>query len=517
MRRLLVVLGDQLDRRSAVLDGFDPAQDRIWMAEVVAESTHVWSHQARIALFLAAMRAFAAELRQRDWPIDYLSLGTHDFQTLGEALDASLAEHRPAALRLVQPGDWRVLAQIRASCEEAGIELQLLEDSHFLIELEQARRWAKGRKSWLAEHYYRWVRKRLEILMDGDQPAGGQWNFDHDNRRSFSREGPGLRAEPLRFERSETTEAVLKLVGERFAEHPGELSSFNWPTTPEQARAALAHFLNHHLADFGRHQDAMWSDEPFLHHSLLSAALNLKLLHPREVIDAAEASWREGRAPLAAVEGFIRQIAGWREYVRAVYWLHMPDYLERNALQAEQSLPDFYWSGETDYQCLRQVIGQTVRYGYAHHIQRLMVTGLFAMLLGVRPQRVHEWYLAVYVDAVEWVELPNTLGMSQAADDGLMASKPYVASGQYIKRMSNYCQHCRYQPDQASGERACPYTTLYWDFLARHRQRYANHPRAALQWRQLERMDEAKLAEIQQQAGRLRERLTEEAASSRSE
>lgn len=507
MRRLVVVLGDQLDRHSAALDGFDPVQDRIWMAEVPAESSHVWSHQARIALFLSAMRHFAAEIEQRGWPLDYLALDQHEHPGLGEALAATLRQHSPASVRLVQPGDWRVLEALRRTCAQAEVDLEVLEDSHFLVELAQARQWASGRRRWLQEHYYRWVRQRQGILMDQGRPAGGQWNYDRDNRHSFGRQGPGLRPEPLRLERDSITQEVLRLVAKRFAEHPGELDGFNWPVTPAQARQVLKHFITHHLAEFGRHQDAMWSDEPFLHHSLLSAALNLKLLYPREVIDAAEQAWREGRAGLSSVEGFIRQIAGWREYVRAVYWLHMPAYLERNTLQAELSLPAFYWSGETDYHCLRQVIGQTLRHGYAHHIQRLMVTGLFAMLLGVRPQQVHAWYLAVYVDAVEWVELPNTLGMSQAADDGLMASKPYVASGQYIARMSNYCEHCRYRPDQTTGPQACPFTTLYWDFLARHRQRFANHPRTALQWRQLARIDESRLSDIRAQAEQLRGRL----------
>ncbi|MCB1626773.1 MAG: cryptochrome/photolyase family protein [Xanthomonadales bacterium] len=507
MRRLVVVLGDQLDPDSAALAGFDPAQDRIWMAEVPAESSHVWSHQARIALFLAAMRHHAQSLRERGWPIDYLALDQHDHVDLATALGHSLAQHQPEQVRLLHPGDWRVLQSLRACCETAGVALKLIEDDHFLVDLEDARRWARGRKLWVQEHYYRWVRRRLGILMDGEQPAGGRWNYDSENRQSFGREGPGLRPPVLEFPISAVTAEVLKLVSERFADHPGSLEAFNWPVTPDEARRGLRHFIDHHLAEFGRYQDAMWSDEPFLHHSLLSAALNLKLLRPREVIDAAEAAWREGRAPLAAVEGFIRQIAGWREYVRAVYWLQMPDYLERNALAADRQLPACYWDGRTDYRCLQQAIGQTLQHGYAHHIQRLMVTGLFAMLLGVRPQHVHQWYLAVYVDAVEWVELPNTLGMSQHADGGLMASKPYVASGRYIARMSNYCAHCRYRPDEALGEHACPFTTLYWDFLARHAERFAQHPRAAMQWRQLQRIDPERLRQIRQLAAELRDRL----------
>jgi deoxyribodipyrimidine photolyase-related protein len=343
--------------------------------------------------------------------------------------------------------------------------------------------------------------------MNGREPVGGRWNFDQDNRQAFGAQGPGLKPDPLQFPPDQITSEVLELVGERYPEHPGDLSAFGWPVTPAQAEAALQDFINHRLASFGPYQDALWTDEPWLYHSLLSAALNLKLIDPRRVIEVAEQAWREGMAPLASVEGFIRQILGWREYVRGIYWLHMPEYLEHNALGADADLPAFYWTGDTDYECLRQSIGQTLKYGYAHHIQRLMVTGLFALLLGVRPRSVHEWYLAVYVDAVEWVELPNTLGMSQAADDGLMASKPYSASGKYIDRMSNYCGRCRYRPEQATGATACPFTTLYWDFLARHKQRYSKHPRTALQWRNLERKDPVELAAIRAAAARLRREM----------
>jgi deoxyribodipyrimidine photolyase-related protein len=507
LRNLTLILGDQLDRDSAALDGFDPTCDRIWMAEVVEESTHVWSHKARIALFLAAMRHFASEMRERDWPVDYLELAEHAHAGLGEALAAALAQHQPDRVVVVEPGDWRVLELLRATCTQAAIALEVRVDRHFMIPLDEIRTWAKGRKSWRLEHYYRWARQRTGVLMNGREPAGGRWNFDQENRHAFGAEGPGLKPEPRRFAPDAITAEVLALVARHFADHPGELAEFGWPVTPAQAEVALADFIDHRLAAFGPYQDALWSDEPWLYHSLLAAAMNLKLIDPRRVIAAAEQAWQEGRAPLASVEGFIRQILGWREYVRGIYWLHMPEYLEHNALAAEADLPPFYWTGTTDYECLRQSIGQTLKYGYAHHIQRLMVTGLFALLLGVRPKAVHAWYLAVYVDAVEWVELPNTLGMSQAADDGLMASKPYCATGKYIDRMSNYCGRCRYRPDQAVGEEACPFTTLYWDFLARHRQRFGKHPRTALQWRNLERKDPDELAAIRAWAARLRSEL----------
>jgi deoxyribodipyrimidine photolyase-related protein len=343
--------------------------------------------------------------------------------------------------------------------------------------------------------------------MEDGKPAGGDWNYDKENRESFGRGGPGETPPPVRFEPDDVTREVLKLVEERFKDHPGSLDTFGWPVTPAQAQKALDDFIKKRLAGFGDHQDALWTGRPFLYHSLLASSLNLKLLDPREVIKRAEKAWRDGHAPLNAVEGFIRQILGWREYVRGIYWMHMPDYLERNALEADHPLPSFYWTGETDMHCLREVIGQTLAHGYAHHIQRLMVTGLFALLAGVRPREVHEWYLAVYVDAVEWVELPNTLGMSQYGDGGIMASKPYAASGKYIQRMSNYCDNCPFDPAATDGEIACPFSVLYWDFLARHRERLSGNRRMGLQLKNLERKKKAERDQLAKAAKAIKERL----------
>jgi deoxyribodipyrimidine photolyase-related protein len=310
------------------------------------------------------------------------------------------------------------------------------------------------------------------------------------------------------------TREVIGLVESRFAAHPGRLDAFDWPLTPEQAEDALQDFTTHRLPLFGAYQDAMWQDEPWLYHSRLSAAMNLKLLSPRRVVEAAVAAYRRGDAPIEAVEGFVRQVLGWREYIRGVYWLRMPAFLDDNALNADVPLPAFYWTGETDMACLRDALKQTLDLGYAHHIQRLMVTGLFALLLGVRPREIHAWYLAVYVDAVEWVELPNVLGMSQYADGGKMVSKPYAASGKYIQRMSNYCAGCRYDPGEAVGPTACPFTTLYWDFLDRHAKRFRDHPRAGMQWRNLDRLSETRIDAIRAQGRQLRSTLVDETGRS---
>jgi deoxyribodipyrimidine photolyase-related protein len=505
VRHLVALLGDQLDRDAAAFDGFDPTQDVVWMAEVAEESTHVGSAKQRTALFLSAMRHFAQALRDEGLRVHYRRLDdAGNAGTLHGELAAALATLRPARVRLTEPGEHRVQQALHAAVAAAGVPLDVCEDRHFLCSRTAFAAHAQGRKQLRMEHFYREMRRRHQVLMEGDEPAGGSWNYDADNRAAFGREGPGFVPPPTRFEPDATTREVMALVEARFASHPGSLARFGWPVTRAQALQSLETFVDERLEHFGRWQDAMWAGEPWLYHAHLSAALNLKLLNPREVIARAEAAWRAGRVPLAAAEGFIRQILGWREYVRGVYWLHMPGYAELNALGATQDLPAWYWSGATDLACLRDAIAQTLEHGYAHHIQRLMVTGLYALLLGVRPQQVHAWYLAVYVDAVEWVELPNTLGMSQYADGGIMASKPYAATGKYIERMSNHCRGCRYDPKLASGDRACPFTTLYWDFLARHEARLAKNPRMALQVKNLARLAAPERAAIAARADAIR-------------
>jgi len=502
LRQLVVVLGDQLDHDSAAFEGFDARQDAVWMAEAHPESTRVWVSQPRIALFLAAMRHFAAKCRARGWRVHYRELADGpSMATLAMLLAEDLATLRPARVVMVEPGEWALRAAVREVVAETGLPYEEREDRHFLCSHAEFARHAEGRKQLRMEFFYREMRRRHAVLLTAEgEPEGGEWNFDSENRKSFGRGGPVDILPPQRFLPDEITARVIEDVLRVFGSHPGALDDFDWPVTAAEAELALQDFIEHRLARFGDHQDAMWRGEPWLFHARLAAAMNLKLLDPRQVIAAAEQAYRDGSVPLASVEGFIRQILGWREYVRGVYWLHMPGYLERNALSAREPLPGFYWSGDTDLQCLRESIGQTLRYGYAHHIQRLMVTGLFALLVGVEPKRVHEWYLAVYVDAVEWVELPNTLGMSQFADDGVMASKPYVASGKYIERMSNYCRSCRYDPALATGPDACPFTTLYWDFLLRHEDALSRNQRMSMQLRNLARLDAPRRQAIVQQA-----------------
>ena len=515
LRHLVIVLGDQLDPASSAFDGFDPALDAVWMAEVSEESTHVWSAKQRTVIFLSAMRHFAGELRARHWPVSYTQLDDAQNQgTLAGELRVAVERLLPAALVMTAPGDWRVLHALRAMAKSAGLPLDVRDDRHFFSTVRDFAVHAEGRSQLRLEYWYRELRKKNGILMNAGKPVGGKWNFDSDNRESFGAKGPGALPPRVAFEPDAITQDVLRLVNTRFADHPGSLDEFGWPVTRTQALQALDAFITQRLPEFGRYEDAMWQGEAWLYHSHLSSSMNLKLLGAREVVEAAEAAFRAGLVPLASVEGFVRQILGWREFVRGIYWTQMPGYVERNGLGAQAALPAFYWTGDTDMACLRDVIGQTLKHGYSHHIQRLMVTGLYALLFGVRPQEVHRWYLSVYVDAVEWAELPNTLGMSQFADGGMMASKPYVASGSYINRMSNHCKGCRFDPAQSVGKDACPFTTLYWDFLLRHEAWLAGNPRMAFQVKNVARIEPEKRELITAQAAAHRREIESLSAAS---
>jgi deoxyribodipyrimidine photolyase-related protein len=500
-RHLVLVLGDQLDPQSSAFDGFDAKQDAVWMAEVKEEATHVWSHQARITLFLSAMRHFRDSLSDRGLVVHYRKMDdAGNLGSLEKELMATCHRLSPVKLVLTEPGDWRVAQNLKTAAQERGLPLEIRPDRHFICSREEFSSHVNGRKQLRMEFFYRDMRRKTGALMKDGEPVGGEWNYDKENRQSFGKDGPGLLPPPFTFKPDKTTREVIQLVRAYFPKHPGNLEKFDWPVTPSEADKALEDFITNRLPLFGAYEDAMWTGQAVLYHSRISAALNLKLIDPRKAIAAAEEAFHRKQVPLAAAEGFIRQILGWREFVRGVYWHFMPSYLELNALGATAPLPPFYWTGQTEMNCLKEVIGQTLELGYAHHIQRLMVTGLFTLLLGVKPQEVHRWYLAVYVDAVEWVELPNTLGMSQFGDGGIMASKPYVATGRYIERMSNYCSGCRYDPTQRVGPKACPFTTLYWDFLLRHEKLLSKNQRMAMQLKNLARLNEAEKKAIRTQA-----------------
>ena len=507
MSRLYLILGDQLhpDPHPLLVD-FDPRSDRLLMIEAPEESSHVWSHRARSALFLAAMRHRAAAFRAAGQALTYLQLAQHPHPSLAAALASEIGSAR--AVCLLEPGDRRVQAALQAVCDRAGVALQIRPDPHFLCSPQDFLAWAGERRTLRMEYFYRWQRQRHAILMHDGQPLGGQWNFDADNRQAFGRQGPGLLPAPPHFAPDALTQGALADVQAHFPGHPGELATFGWPVTPAQAEAALNDFVRHRLPEFGRWQDAMWSGQPFLWHSLLSAALNLKLLDPRRVIAATVAAHAAGNVPLAAAEGFIRQIIGWREFVRGIYHRHADELASANQYAHQQPLPAWFWTGHTHAACLAAAIGQTLQHGYAHHIQRLMILGNFALLAGLDPRQVADWFLAVYVDAVAWVEEPNTLGMALHAWPG-MTSKPYCASGAYIARMSDYCRGCRYQPQTRSGPQACPFTTFYWDFLERHAPRLRNNPRMTLPLKALQRMSSDERRAIGEWSDRQRTRLAE--------
>ncbi len=508
-KTLVLILGDQLTPNIAALRGADPATTVVLIAEVAAEAGYVKHHRKKIAFLFSAMRHFAEELGALGWQVDYVRLDDPDNagSLSGEVLRAA-RRHGAAHLHVTEPGEFRVLGELRALDE--AIPLTIHQDNRFIASHAEFESWAEGRKALRMEYFYREMRRKTGLLMaknakGDDEPAGGQWNFDHDNRKPAARDL--LMPQPLRAAPDAITEDVLALVEDRFADHFGTLRPFWFATTREGAEAAFAHFLKTALPQFGDYQDAMLAGEKFLYHSIVSLYLNCGLLDPLTMCWAVEAEYRAGRAPLNAAEGFIRQIIGWREYVRGIYWREGPAYVHRNALGATRPLPAFYWTAETDMACLRAAIEQTRDEAYAHHIQRLMVTGNFALLAGVDPHALHLWYLAVYADAYEWVEAPNTVGMSQFADGGLLASKPYAASGAYIDRMSDYCSGCRYQVKLKAGPDACPMNYLYWDFIARHRKRIKGNPRMAQMVRTWDKFSAARQTEIAEDSARFLARL----------
>ncbi|HQV33333.1 MAG TPA: cryptochrome/photolyase family protein [Calditrichia bacterium] len=509
-RHLLLILGDQLDRDAALLSSADPGRDLVWMAETQEEVSHVWCHKLRIAFFFSAMRHFREELKELGWQVLYhqMEREADSAANFADFLQRDLPRLNPEGVRVTLPGDWRVLEMLRKACRDSGLPLEIVADEHFLSTPASFQAWAQDRKSLVLEHFYRDLRRRLGFLLAADgEPEGGAWNFDCDNRKSFSREGPGMLPLPLAFAPDTLSREVLDLVAHRFGDNPGTLAGFELPVTRADSLAFLEDFVENRLDLFGPYEDAMWSGEAFLYHSRLSALLNVKLLNPRECLEKAVKAYSEKRARLASVEGFVRQILGWREFVRGIYWHYMPDYLEMNALAHQEELPPFFWNGQTRMTCVRESMKAVLKYGYTHHIQRLMVLGQFALLYGVDPAKFHGWHMAMYLDAIDWASLPNTLGMSQFGDGGIVGTKPYCASGNYINKMSNYCGSCPYAPQKASGEKACPFTTLYWDFLDRHRETLAENHRMGFQYRNLNNKDKSELREIRERARYLRDHI----------
>jgi deoxyribodipyrimidine photolyase-related protein len=516
--RLGVIFGDQLDLDALLLRTLDPATDVILMMEVADESTRAPSHVQRTVLFLSAMRHFARDLRRAGWNVRYVELddpdNTHSFD--GEARRA-VAELDPSAIFCTHPGAWRVLEMVRDWEKAHSLPVTILGDEHFITPLDDFEEWARGRRSMIMEHFYRRQRKSTGYLMRDGEPVGGAWNYDRDNRLAFGADGPDPWPEPpLGFETDAVTRKVIRAVRAVLPDLPGRLdriADFTWPVTRTDARAALDDFIRHRLPLFGPYEDAMWTDLPWVHHAILSPLLNLKLLNPRACCDAAIDAYERGHAPIQSVEAFVRQIIGWREFIRGVYWTEGPDYGNRNGLDEHGRLPDFYWSGGTDMVCLSQCVNQVLDHAYGHHIQRLMVMANFALVSGVLPRAVSDWFLGLFADGVEWATEPNVVGMALHADrrpgdpphaTGVVGTKPYAASGKYIQRMSNYCTACPYDPAQRSGPRACPFTVFYWDFLIRHADRFADNHRMRMILKNVERMSHEQRRDITRAARVLR-------------
>ena len=503
LRHLVVVLGDQLDANSAAFDGFDAEQDAILQMEVREEASYIPQHRRRLAFFFAAMRHFRDEQRAAGRRVEYAALDDKANRgSLHVELQRQARRLHPQRIIVLEPGDWRVREQLG----RLNLPIEWREDRHFLCSRRDFVRFSQSHPRMVLETFYRSMRRRLGVMLQRDgKPVGGKWNLDADNREAFGRKGPPRIPPVPRFSPDATTRGVVAMVQREFPDSPGRLDDFDLPVSRADALKSLRDFVAHRLATFGRFQDAMHGGEAFLFHSHLSGPLNLHLLSPREVVDAA---LKQHDVPLNSLEGFVRQIIGWREFVHGIYWRLMPHYADHNALDADLPVPRFYWNGETDMRCLAEAINHTIDHAYAHHIERLMVLGQFCLLLGVRPYDVHRWHISMFWDAIDWVSLPNAVGMSQHADGGIVGTKPYAASGSYINRISDHCRHCRYDPRKSVGDDACPFTTLYWDFLARHKSRFANNPRMAYAYRNLDRKDRQEVSAIRRHAGKLKTKLT---------
>ncbi|RFB03819.1 cryptochrome/photolyase family protein [Parvularcula marina] len=500
MAALRLILGDQLSRGVSALSGLDRDADIILMAEVMSEASYVRHHQQKIAFLFSAMRHFAADLEKEGIRVRYVRLDdSGNSGSLYGEVERALAECDGLdELIVTECGEYRLAEEMAGWADRLGRPVEIREDDRFVCSLTEFEKWASGRKTLRMEYFYREMRKKTGLLMDGDDPEGGEWNYDTENRKKLPK---GYRPPTRKAVRhDDVTKEVLDLVADRFGDHFGTLDGFSYGVTRDQALRQMDDFIEVSLPKFGDYQDAMATREDFLNHSLLSAYLNAGLLLPMEICEAAEEAYKEGHVPLNAAEGFIRQVIGWREFIRGVYWLKMPAYKETNALKADRPLPDFYWTGETDMHCVAEVVRSTRDNAYAHHIQRLMVTGNFALLAGIAPEAINEWYLIVYADAYEWVQLPNTHGMAIFADGGVVGSKPYAASGAYINRMSDYCSSCRFKVTKKTGDDACPFNYLYWDFLMRNEKSLRGNHRMGMMFKNLDRKSEEESEELKSQA-----------------
>lgn len=499
---LRLILGDQLNIKHTWYKKKDAATLYVLM-ECLSETDYVQHHVQKIIGFFLAMRAFADQLRADGHHVLYLRLDDeNNEQVIVDNIRKLVKTKQIKRFEYQLPDEYRLDIALENLCSELEIEAQSFDTEHFLSQRNEVAQTFKGKKTYLLETFYRNMRKKYNLLMedDGETPLTGRWNFDAENRKKLPK-NIDIPALPTFYR---DVSAIVEMLDRKGVATIGKVvaTQFDWPVTREENLQLLDHFVKVRLQNFGDYQDAMTERHHLLFHARISFALNIKLLHPLEVVEASIAHWQKNQAkiPIAALEGFVRQIIGWREYMRGIYWAKMPDYKGLNYFKHSAKLPDFYWTGDTKMNCLKHAIGQSLDGAYAHHIQRLMVTGNFALLLGVDPDEVDAWYLGIYMDAIEWVEITNTRGMSQFADGGIVGTKPYVSSANYIHKMSDYCQNCHYDRKKKHGEKACPFNSLYWDFYDRHGDKLAKNPRIGMMYRTWERMDADERAAILRQA-----------------
>lgn len=492
---LIFILGDQLTQSLDAIQQCDKQNDRIIMFEVMEEASYVKHHKKKLIFVFSSMRHFAKELKQAGYNITYVTLDDEaNTGSLSAEMKRSVEKYKPDNIILTHPGEYRVLKIFNDWRDNLKQKVTILEDNRFLMKPEEFAKWASGKKQLRMEYFYREVRKKYHFLMEDNKPVGDKWNYDVENRKSLP-EAVNI-PKPSQFPIDKITRDVVNLIESTFSNHFGLTEDFIFAVTREQALVVLDEFIDQRLLNFGEYQDAMKEGDSWLFHSHISLYLNVGLLTAYEVAEKVENAYKNNDLPLNSVEGFIRQVIGWREYVRGFYWLKMPEYKQKNYFNNTRKLPGFYWTSETQMNCLKQCVVDTQKNAYAHHIQRLMVLGNFALLADIDPSAVNEWFMLVYADAYEWVELPNVSGMALFADGGEVASKPYISSGAYINRMSNYCKNCTYKVSKKEGADACPFNYLYWAFLDRHKDKLSNNPRLGMPYRTLSKMTEDKVNKI---------------------
>jgi deoxyribodipyrimidine photolyase-related protein len=497
---LSLILGDQLNSQHSWYKKIEPDVSYVIM-ELMQEQRYVEHHIQKILGFFAAMRNFAHLLTKQGHTVIYIKLDDKDnLHNFNQNLNAIIHQHHITRFEYQLPDEYRLDQQLSTFCNGLSITTATADTEHFLTTRFEVKEFFGERKSYLMENFYRKMRARLNILMDGDQPIGKRWNFDAENRKKYDNKVPLPNAAMFDHDVS-TLKAMVDTMQVKYFGQV-DVAHFPWPLARKEALQALEHFCTHLLPHFGTYEDAMLQEHISLFHSRLSFALNTKMIAPADVISRVMQQYRENGhlISIAQVEGYIRQVIGWREFMRGVYWAKMPGFATLNYFNHRRKLPDWFWSGETKMNCLKKCIGQSLDHAWAHHIQRLMVIGNFALIAGLHPDEIDEWYLGVYIDAIQWVEITNTRGMSQFADGGIIASKPYAGSAAYINKMSNYCKHCSYDPKKRHGANACPYNSLYWDFFHRHADKLETNPRIGMMYKIMNNFSRDELADTLTQA-----------------